>query len=32
MVTCRGGSWHVSTVINLLYRLGLREFSCASSG
>jgi hypothetical protein len=30
MLTRRGGRWHVSTVINLLDRLGIRE--AASSG
>jgi DNA invertase Pin-like site-specific DNA recombinase len=32
MLTRRGGRWHVSTVINLLDRLGLREPACASPG
>ena len=32
MLTRRGGRWHVSTVINLLDRLGLREATCASPG
>jgi hypothetical protein len=32
MLTRRGGRWHVSTVSNLLDRLGLREASCASPG
>jgi DNA invertase Pin-like site-specific DNA recombinase len=30
MLTRRGGRWHVSTVMNLLDRLGLRDGSCAS--
>ena len=30
MLTRRGGRWHVSTVMNLLDRLGLREAACAS--
>jgi DNA invertase Pin-like site-specific DNA recombinase len=30
MLTRRGGRWHVSTVMNLLDRLGLRENACAS--
>ncbi len=30
MLTRRGGRWHVSTVLNLLDRLGLREATCAS--
>jgi len=32
MLTRRGGRWHVSTVMNLLNRLGLREAACASPG
>jgi hypothetical protein len=32
MLTRRGGRWHVSTVGNLLDRLGLREAACASPG
>ena len=32
MLTRRGGRWHVSTVTNLLDRLGLREAACASPG
>jgi DNA invertase Pin-like site-specific DNA recombinase len=32
MLTRRGGRWHVSTVQNLLDRLGLREAACASRG
>jgi hypothetical protein len=32
MLTRRGGQWHVSTVMNLLDRLGLREASCAIPG
>ena len=32
MLTRRGGRWHVSTVMNLLDRLGLRKAACASSG
>ena len=32
MLTRRGGRWHVSTVTNLLDRLGLRETACASRG
>ena len=32
MLTRRGGRWHVSTVTNLLERLGLREAACASPG
>ena len=32
MLTRRGGRWHVSTVTNLLGRLGLREAPCASHG
>jgi DNA invertase Pin-like site-specific DNA recombinase len=32
MLTRRGGSWHVSTVLNLLDRLGLREATCGSPG
>ena len=32
MLTRRGGRWHVSTVMNLLGRLGLREAACASPG
>jgi hypothetical protein len=32
MLTRRGGRWHVSTVINLLDRLGLREAACVSPG
>jgi hypothetical protein len=32
MLTRRGGRWHISTVLNLLDRLGLREGLCASSG
>ena len=30
MLTRRGGRWHVSTVTNLLDRLGLREAACGS--
>jgi hypothetical protein len=30
MLTRRGGRWHISTVTNLLDRLGLRETACAS--
>jgi DNA invertase Pin-like site-specific DNA recombinase len=30
MLTRRGGRWHVSTVSNLLERLGFREAACAS--
>jgi hypothetical protein len=30
MLTRRGGRWHVSTVMNLLERLGLQEAGCAS--
>jgi hypothetical protein len=30
MLTRRGGRWHVSTVTNLLNRLGIREGQCAS--
>jgi Resolvase, N terminal domain/Recombinase len=29
MLTRRGGRWHVSTVMNLLERLGFREAACA---
>jgi hypothetical protein len=32
MLTRRGGRWHVSTVMNLLDRLGMREAACASPG
>jgi DNA invertase Pin-like site-specific DNA recombinase len=32
ILTRRGGRWHVSTVINLLDRLGLREVARASPG
>ena len=32
ILTRRGGRWHVSTVMNLLDRLGLREVRCASPG
>ena len=32
MLTRRGGRWHVSTVMNLLDRLGLREAACVSPG
>jgi hypothetical protein len=32
MLTRRGGRWHVSTVMNLIDRLGLREAACASPG
>ena len=32
MLTRRGGCWHVSTVTNLLDRLGLRKERCASPG
>jgi hypothetical protein len=32
MLTRRGGLWHVSTVMNLLDRLGLREERCAGPG
>ena len=32
MLTRRGGRWHVSTVMNLLDRLGFREASCTSPG
>ena len=32
MLTRRGGQWHVSTVMNLLDRLGLREAPCANPG
>jgi hypothetical protein len=32
MLTRRGGRWHVSTVMNLLDRLGLREAACDSRG
>ena len=32
MRTGRGAGWHVSTVMNLLDRLGLREVACASAG
>jgi hypothetical protein len=32
MLTRRGGRWHVSTVRNLLDRLGLRDRPCASRG
>ena len=32
MLTRRGGRWHVSTVMNLLDRLGAREAACASPG
>jgi DNA invertase Pin-like site-specific DNA recombinase len=30
MLTRRGGRWHVSTVMNLLERIGLRETECGS--
>ena len=32
MLTRRGGRWHVSTVMNLLDRLGVRDMECASPG
>ena len=32
MLTRRGGRWHISTVMNLLDRLGLREAACISPG
>jgi hypothetical protein len=32
MLTRRGRRWHVSTVLNLFDRLGLREVPCASPG
>jgi hypothetical protein len=32
MLTRRRGCWHVSTVTNLLDRLGLKEAACASPG
>ncbi len=32
MLTRRGGRWHVSAVMNLLDRLGLRKATCASRG
>ena len=32
MLTQRGGRWHISTVTNLLDRLGLREERCARPG
>ena len=32
MLTRRGGRWHVSTVMSLLDRLGLREAACARPG
>ena len=32
MLTRRGGRWHVSTVTNLLDRLGLREGSATATG
>jgi hypothetical protein len=32
MLTRRGGRWHVSTVMNLLDRLGLRGAACANPG
>ena len=32
MLTRRGGRWHVSTVTNLLGRLGQSEAACASPG
>jgi hypothetical protein len=32
MLTRRGGRWHVSTVMNLLDRLGQREVTCARPG
>ena len=32
MLTRRGGRWHVSTVTNLLERLGLQEAACGSPG
>jgi len=32
MLTRRGGRWHVSTVMNLLDRIGQREVACASPG
>ena len=32
MLTRRGGRWHISTVMKLLDRLGLREAACAGPG
>ena len=32
MLTRRGGRWHVSTVTNLLDRLGIRQAGCARAG
>jgi len=32
ILTRRGGRWHVSTVMNLLDRLGVRKERCASRG
>ena len=32
MLTRRGGRWHVSTVTDLLERLGLRTAACPSPG
>jgi hypothetical protein len=32
MLTRRGGRWHVSTVTNLLGRVGLMEAACGSCG
>jgi DNA invertase Pin-like site-specific DNA recombinase len=32
MLTRRGGRWHVSTVLNLLARLGVRGTACDSRG
>ena len=32
MLTPRGGRWHVSTVLNLLDRLGSRQAACTSPG
>ena len=32
MLTRRGGHWHVSTVMNLLDRLGISEATCVSPG
>jgi DNA invertase Pin-like site-specific DNA recombinase len=32
MLTRRGGRWHVSTVMNLLDRLGVREAACTNRG
>jgi hypothetical protein len=31
MLTRRGGRSHISTIVNLLDRLGLREAACAGS-